>query len=86
MGSITIQVIGDVSVGTKSKTYNYSDADINRLVAYGRALFGAGATITQGLVAWSDQTIKQMQQQVVSDERSIAAAVASNVITIITTT
>lgn len=85
MGSITIQVIGDVSVGTKSKTYTYSDANINRLVNYGKDVAGNGATITQGLAAWADQVIKTMQDNVVYAERTAVAAAASNAITVITT-
>lgn len=45
MGSITIQIIGDGSVGTKTKTYTVSDADVNRVVTAAKTISGAVTTV-----------------------------------------
>ncbi len=76
MGSIAITVIGDGAVGTKSKTYTVSDADIGRLVAFSRAVYATTAipnpTITQGLVAWADAIIERAKANVRDYERVAA--------------
>jgi hypothetical protein len=57
MGSIAIQVVGDVSVGTKVKTWAVADADVNRLVAYTKAAYpnadGTVPTTAQALTSWA---------------------------------
>ena len=57
MGSITFQVIGDGSVGTKTKTFTVPDAHVNRLVAYAVARYSvppATLNTTQALLAWAE--------------------------------
>lgn len=80
MGSVTFQVIGDASVGTKSKTFTVSDADVNRLVAYAREVYATPATVgnptpptltvTQALLAWANAMMDQTKGAVVGYERS----------------
>jgi hypothetical protein len=59
MGSLTIQVVGDASVGTKTKTWTITNANINRLVDFGEYIYtqknpGTTPTVAQSLLAWSD--------------------------------
>lgn len=78
MGTITITVVGDASVGTKSKTYNLSDANINRLVAWTKTAFATTPTVAvpsppvlttaQALVAWADKFIARTKQDVLASE------------------
>lgn len=76
MGSITFQVFGDGTVGTKTKTYTVSDADINRLVAYGIKLATTpqlpNPTVAQGLLAWVDRAMAVAKADVLSSERDTA--------------
>lgn len=79
MGSITIQVIGDGTVGTKSKTYTVSDADVNRLVAFGKSMVGGSPTVTQGLVAWADKVIADTKSAVRAYENAVATAAITDI-------
>lgn len=79
MGQITISVVGDGSVGTKSKTYSFTDAAINRLVAAEQAAaksagVAANPTVTQALVFYADAVIQGTIDGVKSFEQSAAAA------------
>ena len=81
MGSITIQIVGDASVGTRTKTYAVSDADINRLVAWAVAAYtdagSAPPTPVQALAKWADRFIAQTKESVVGlEQRNALAAVA----------
>lgn len=83
MGNITISVTGDASVGTKSKVFVVSDADVNRLVAYAQANFATpptngnpnppALTGAQALLAWAQTIIDQTKTAVPAYERSIVA-------------
>lgn len=83
MGSITFQVTGDASVGTKSKAFVVSDADVNRLVAYATAAFATpptvgnptppALTVAQALLAWAQAMMNQATGAVTGYERSIVA-------------
>jgi hypothetical protein len=44
MGSITLTTVGDASVGTVTRTWNVSDADINRLVAWAKDVYPTAPT------------------------------------------
>jgi hypothetical protein len=44
VGTITLTTVGDASVGTVAKTWNVSDADINRLVAWAVAVYPTAPT------------------------------------------
>lgn len=82
MGSVTIQVIGDVSVGTKAKTYVVSDADVNRLVAAEKAAytssFGtANPTVAQALTFFADTVMQTTKDSVKVFEQGVAAAAIS---------
>jgi hypothetical protein len=83
MGSVTFQVIGDGAVGTKTKTYTVSDADVNRLVAFGKAIASAAGTsnptVTQGLLAWAERTMAQVKGEVLAYEREQASVVISTI-------
>lgn len=70
MGQVTYQVIGDGSVGTKTKAFTVPDADINRLVGFGRHLLSnPAATVTQALLAWSEWSMRITKEQVLAYER-----------------
>ena len=83
MGSITISVTGDATIGTKSKAFVVSDADINRLVAYATTVFATQPTNgnpnppallpAQALLAWAQSFIDQTKSSVVSLERAAVA-------------
>lgn len=78
MGTITFQVVGDGSVGTKTKTYTVSDADVNRLVAFAQAIAAnngvSNPNVTQGLLAWADRMMSETKTGVRAYEQAIAAA------------
>jgi hypothetical protein len=71
MGSITFQVIGDASVGTRTKTYTVPDEHINRFVAWAKANFGE-TTAPQALLAWADLMMTQTRENVINYERAIS--------------
>jgi hypothetical protein len=75
MGSITFQVVGDASVGTKTKTYTVSDADVNRLVEFAKSLTGiANPTVTQALLAWANNEMDAVKRNVKAFECNQATA------------
>lgn len=75
MGSITIQVTGDASVGTLSKTFTVSNANIGRLVAWAQAQFDTGTPLTppQALARWAERMIGHTQQDLMRRERETSA-------------
>jgi len=83
MGAVTFQVVGDGTVGTKTKTYTVSDADVNRLVAYGQSLAAANGvsnpTVTQGLLAWADRVMVITKMDVRGYEQQQAAVGISTI-------
>jgi hypothetical protein len=78
MGSITMTLVGDVSVGTKTKTYTASDADINRFIAWAKVAYATAAvpnpTTAQAAVAWADAQINAMKMAVQAYEGNVARA------------
>lgn len=72
MGSISFQVIGDASVGTRSKSYAVSDANINRLVACLKA-DDPSLTTPQALLKWTDLVMQLTRERVLEHERREAA-------------
>ena len=68
MGSISFQVVGDASVGTRNKTYNVSDANINRLVA---SIKDGQPSLTtpQALLVWADLMMALTKERVLNHER-----------------
>mgnify|MGYP001578582554 CR=1 FL=1 len=71
MGSITFQVIGDVSVGTKTKAYTVSDADINRMVAaYKQG--DQSMTVTAALLLWAADILGDTKRHVRDWENQVA--------------
>lgn len=84
MGSLTFQIVGDASVGTKTKTYAVSDADVNRFVAWATAQYATkrtvavpnppALTVAQALNAWANEVVNGMKNNVVTRENSVALA------------
>jgi len=75
MGTITFTVVGDVSVGTKTKSYAVSDADVNRFVNYCKQFSPLPSpTVAQALVAWADNEIASLKNGVISSETRTASA------------
>jgi hypothetical protein len=77
MGSVTFQVIGDVSVGTKNRTFNFSDANINRLVDFGEYIYkqanpGSTPTVTQSLNAWAVWVVDHTKSKLREAEERVA--------------
>lgn len=72
MGSITFQVIGDASVGTRAKTYTVPDENINRLIGYMKA-DDPSLTTPQALLKWADLMMTLTKERVLSHERSATA-------------
>jgi hypothetical protein len=82
MGSITFQGIGDASIGTKTKTYAVSDADMNRFKNWAIVRFATpktvanpnppALTVNQALVAWADWCMTKTKAEVVEYERNAA--------------
>jgi hypothetical protein len=71
VGSITFQVVGDASVGTKTKTFTVSDADVNRLVAWAQVKF-ATPSVAGALLAWANDLMDTSRQAVITYERGEA--------------
>jgi hypothetical protein len=44
MGSISFQVVGDGTVGTRTKTFTLPDAHINRFIAWAKAAYPESGT------------------------------------------
>lgn len=80
MGSITIQIVGDGTVGTKTKTYTVSDADVNRLVAFGKSMVGGTPTVAQGLIAYADKVIADTKGAVRIYENGLAVAAGTDIV------
>jgi hypothetical protein len=89
MGTLTIQVVGDATVGTKSKAYVISDADVNRLVAYCKAAYPivttnpttgvtttSVPTVAQALVSWADGFVAGTKANVQRFETPVPAVPA----------
>lgn len=72
MGSISFQVVGDASVGTRAKTFTVDDANINRLVAYLKA-DDPTLTTPQALLRWSELLMRLTRERVLAHERTVAA-------------
>lgn len=76
MGSITIQVVGDASVGSRSKTFTVPDAHINRLVAFAKGEFTPTGepplTTPQALLEWAERVMKATKKQVLAYEEKVA--------------
>ncbi len=90
MGSLTFQLVGDGTVGTKTKTYTISDADVNRFVAWAQHRYDVGPppvgvtlplTITQALVVWADQVVANAKNGIQQYESQVAAAGVSAITT-----
>jgi hypothetical protein len=75
MGSISFQVIGDASVGTKSRTFQVPDAHINRLVEAMKPFGAQPATATTAL-AYLSQMVMDKTKDVVREREQAAAALA----------
>jgi hypothetical protein len=71
MGSISFQVIGDASVGTRSKTFIHTDENINRLVAYMKA--DNELTTPQALLKWAELMMQLTKERVLEHERRVQA-------------
>lgn len=78
MGSITFTLIGDVSIGTKTKTYAISDADINRWMAVlklkANPVINGTATVAQACLVWADSVVAQAKADTVAAEIALAQA------------
>jgi hypothetical protein len=76
MGSYTRQVIGDVSVGTKTKTFTVPDADVNRMVAWAKWRFTPEGqpelNTTQALLALAQYEMDQIRAAVRAYEHKLA--------------
>lgn len=72
MGSITIQIIGDGTVGTKTKTYTVSDADVNRVVTAAKTLNGAVTTV-QACLDLASYLQSSVTNLVLASEKAAAA-------------
>lgn len=87
MGSITFQVVGDASVGTKTKTFAVSDADINRFVSWAVAVYSVPGqtplTTGQALLAWAVSKMDNLKKEVQSREiqQALEAVVLPTTIT-----
>ena len=72
MGSITITVVGDASVGTKTKAFTISNAHVNRLVAWAKIAYATPAlpspTTAEALLAWVTDLIERTKGQITSLE------------------
>jgi hypothetical protein len=79
LGSITFQVIGDASVGTKTKTATFSNADINRLVTAAGS-FVANPTPTTALEFWASAMIKKTIELVDDYEKAVANAARTPIV------
>ena len=70
MGSISFQVVGDATVGTRSKTFAVPDEAINRLVAYLKA--DDDLTTPQALLKWAELMMALTKERVLHHERQNA--------------
>jgi hypothetical protein len=75
MGSITFQVVGDASVGTRTRTFTVPDAHVNRFVDWAKWRFGSeGVTPTtpQALLAWAEFLMATLRTDVQAREYEVA--------------
>lgn len=82
MGSITLTLVGDASVGTNTKTYTISNADVNRWVATlklkANPVVNGTATVAQACVVWADSVVEQARADVkAADIEAAQAALAA---------
>lgn len=82
MGSITFSATGNGGVGTKSRTFTVSDADISRFIVWARATYGNGEgapaiTITQAMNAWSWDMMNSTKERILQFERVNAGNAAT---------
>jgi hypothetical protein len=73
MGSISFQVVGDASVGTKSRTFQVPDAHINRLVEAMKPFGAQPATVNTALAYWAQMVMDKTKDVVLEQERAAAA-------------
>ena len=88
MGALTFQLVGDASVGTKTKTYTVSNADVNRFVAWAIAKYAIAPTPkipnppaltpAQAVAAWADATVNDLKMGVVNMEKVTALKAVAN--------
>ena len=78
MGSITFTLVGDASIGTKTKAYAISDADLNRWMAVlkvkANPVINGTATVAQACVVWADSIVAQAKADTVAAELAVAQA------------
>jgi hypothetical protein len=93
MGSLTIQIVGDASVGTKTKTFAIPDADVNRFVAWAQSAYpiitngvASTPTVAQALASWANGIMAGTQNNVLAYERANAAAAPVAAVSPITAT
>jgi hypothetical protein len=75
MGSITFTVVGDASVGTRTRTFTVPDAHVNRFVEWARWRFGSEGvtpTIPQALLAWAEFEMARLRTDVQDREYNVA--------------
>jgi hypothetical protein len=74
MGSITFQVVGDASVGTRTRTFTVPDAHVNRLVEWAKWKFTPEGqpdlSTPQALLAWSERMMSDTKKHVLNFERN----------------
>jgi hypothetical protein len=82
MGSLTFQAVGDATIGTKTKTYTISDANMDRFAEWAIATFSprptngepnpTPLTVAQALAAWADWIVERTRQEIIQRERNLA--------------
>lgn len=77
MGSVTFQIIGDGTVGTLSKTYTVSNADVNRHVTAWKSRIATAIvpspTTPNAMLAWADSMMAASVSIIQDSERAAAA-------------
>lgn len=77
MGSVTFQIVGDGTVGTLTKTYTVSNADVNRHVAAWKTRVATSAvpnpTTPISMLAWADFMMATSVTIIQDTERATAA-------------
>lgn len=72
MGTVTFQIVGDGTVGTLTKTYTVSNADVNRHVAAWKARVSTSSVPTS-MLAWADFMMATSVTIIQDTERATAA-------------
>lgn len=75
MGSMTFTVVGDASVGTRTKTFSIPDADVNRFIAMCQEWYGQPA-VAQAMLAWANDVMGVTKERVIRSEKEAAARAA----------